>query len=236
MLDRARAEEYKPSGRFVTSPARAEKFEDDPMRRSVKHNPDRRDERVQKVCEVAARLFNKKGYLETNMEGISAAAKLSKGGIYHYFSSKDEILFSIFDNYLNIALDGLEDELKGLKDISSKIKFVISRHISFYVRYPSEAKTLLHDAHCLPAEYRRTIQDKERQYFKIVSDLLSTFFGSKSGISSSQTTVMTFLLFGMCNWIYSWYRASGPVAPDELSEIIWTVFLGGAQKYSQMKK
>jgi AcrR family transcriptional regulator len=206
------------------------------MRRPIKHNPHRRDERVQKVCEVAARLFNKLGYLETTMEEIAAAAKLSKGGIYHYFSSKDEILFSILDNYLDAVLDGLEDELKGLKDSPSKIKYVIARHISFYVRHPSEAKTLLHDAHCLPAEYRQTIRDKERRYYKIVADLLSTFFGAKSGISGSQTTVMAFLLFGMCNWIYSWYRANGPVAPDELSEIIWTVFLGGVEKYSKRKK
>ena len=47
------------------------------------------------IAKVAAKLFNEEGYLETSMEDISAAAKLSKGGIYHYFSSKNEILYFI---------------------------------------------------------------------------------------------------------------------------------------------
>jgi TetR/AcrR family transcriptional repressor of nem operon len=45
------------------------------------------------IGEAAASFFNKKGCLETNVDDIAAAAKVSKGELYHYFSSKDEILF-----------------------------------------------------------------------------------------------------------------------------------------------
>lgn len=191
----------------------------------------RSNEMALKVGRVAARLFNKKGYLETNMEDIARASRLSKGGIYHYFSSKDEILFFILDHYLNTILEGLEPELAEIEDPSSKIRHLVSRHIRLYTDYISESKTLLHEAHCLPSRYYGAIAEKERRYYQIVARTLTEFFGGRSVVTKARITVLTFLLFGMCNWIYSWYDPKGPATPDELSETIWTVFLKGLTSY-----
>lgn len=189
-------------------------------------------ERALKIGKVAAKLFNVKGYLETNMEDIGNGARLSKGGIYHYFSSKNEILFFVLDNYLNIILQDLEENLQEIPDHSSRIEFIISRHIRIYTQNASESKALLHEAHCLPSKYYKTIAEKERRYYQIVAKELSDFFGSESGVTKAQITVLTFLLFGMCNWIYSWYDPKGAVTAEELSEKIFAVFLDGVRQYS----
>jgi AcrR family transcriptional regulator len=204
------------------------------MKRPLK-NETKRNEKILAICKAAAGLFNKQGYLETNMEDVAAAAKLSKGGIYHYFSAKHEILFSILDYYLDVIINRLEEELVRLGDPSSKIKFIISRHIELYSQYSAESKALLHDAHCLPDEYYRIIAKKEREYYRLVAGVLFEFFGDEVKITKSQMKVMTFLLFGMCNWIYSWYHPGGPIKPYDLSEMIWTVFLNGVQKYKARK-
>ena len=47
----------------------------------------------------------------------------------------------------------------------------------------------------------------------------------------ASAVLFTFLLFGMCNWIYSWYHPRGPVSPEELSAIIYDLFMEGAKKY-----
>jgi len=190
-------------------------------------------ERALKIAKVAAKLFNTKGYLETNMDDIGNGAKLSKGGIYHYFSSKDEILFFLLDNYMNIILQDLEESLQNVAGhSSSRIEFIISRHIRIYTQNAPESKVLLHEAHCLPSKYYKIIAEKERRYYQIVAKDLSNFFGSKSGVTKGQITVLTFLLFGMCNWIYSWYNPKGAVTAEELSKTIFAVFLDGVRKYS----
>ena len=56
------------------------------------------------ISRAAASLFYEHGYLETSMENIAAAARLSKGGIYHYFSNKNEILFFISTNFMDLFL------------------------------------------------------------------------------------------------------------------------------------
>ena len=55
----------------------------------------------QKIAKVAAGLFGIKGYLETSMDDIAAAAKVTKGGVYHYFRSKTEILYFICSTYVD---------------------------------------------------------------------------------------------------------------------------------------
>ena len=51
----------------------------------------------QEILRTAARLFQQRGYDATSMNDVAAALKLSKGGLYHHFQSKDEILFEIMD-------------------------------------------------------------------------------------------------------------------------------------------
>jgi len=186
------------------------------------------------IAKVAAKLFDEKGYLETSMADISMAAKLSKGGIYHYFSSKNKILYFISTNFMGLLLQGLEQELKKIEDSFSKIQFIISRHIRFYTKYIAEAKTTLHEGHLLPPTYFKIIGEQERQYHQIVSRVLSDLFHGE--ISKEQLKVLTFILFGTCNGIYYWYDPKGSMTPEELSKIIRDILCRGLLGFEGRRK
>ncbi len=181
------------------------------------------------IAKAAAKLFNEKGFLETSMDDISAAAKLSKGGIYHYFSSKNEMLYFISTNFMSLLLKDLEQELEKIEENVAKIQFIISRHIEFYSKYIAEAKTTIHEGHLLPSEYFKVIGEQQRQYYRIVSDILSDFFGGQ--ISEDELRVLTFILFGTCNGIYFWYDPKGSMTPKELSGTIIEVLCRGLIGY-----
>jgi AcrR family transcriptional regulator len=201
------------------------------MKLKKKELSDRNLKRVMRIGNTAAKLFNSKGYLQTTMDDITAAARFSKGGIYHYFSSKDEILFFILDRYMNRVLQDLEHDLTKIEPARKKIQYIISRHIRLYTENPAEAKTLLNEKYCLPGKYRRKIDRKEREYFQIVRKVLNLFFADKQELPGSQITVIAFLLFGICNWIFSWYDPNGAVKSEALSEIIWKIFLNGVDGF-----
>lgn len=201
------------------------------MKFENKELSDRNLKRVMRISTVAAKLFNTKGYLQTTMDDITTAARFSKGGIYHYFSSKDEILFFVLDRYMNLVLQNLEHDLEEIETAREKIQYIISRHIQLYTQNPAEAKTLLNEKYCLPRKYRRKIDRKEREYFQIVRKVLIIFFEGKQKLPRSQITVITFLLFGICNWIFSWYDPKGAVNSEMLSEVIWKIFLNGVDGF-----
>jgi AcrR family transcriptional regulator len=195
------------------------------MEKYLKHLTQKESNKMNTIAKTAAVLFNEKGYLETSMNDISSAAKLSKGGIYHYFSSKNEILYYISTQFMGLLLKGLELELKEINDNFEKIQFIISRHIGFYTKFIAEAKTTLHEGHLLPPEYFKIIAEQERQYHQIVNKVLSDFFGGQ--ISEDQLKVFTFILFGTCNGIYYWYDPKGSITPQELSKMITNILCKG---------
>jgi AcrR family transcriptional regulator len=186
------------------------------------------------IAKAAAKLFNEKGFLETSMEDISAAAKMSKGGIYHYFSSKNEMLYFICTNFMGFLLNDLEQELKKIREDYAKIQYIISRHIEFYTKHIAEAKTTIHEGHLLPSVYFKVIGQQQMQYYRIVSDVLSNYFGGR--VSEDDLKALTFILFGTCNGIYFWYDPKGSMTPKELSRIIISVLCKGLKGYKTKER
>jgi AcrR family transcriptional regulator len=197
----------------------------------MKRASPRDDTKMRMIGRAAAKLFNQKGYLETSLVDISSAVGMSKGGIFHYFPTKNDILYFILSNYMDVVLEGLEEDLQEFDESLSKIRFIISRHLELYTKNVHEAKTLLHEASLLPPKYLNSVHKKEKKYFQIVSAVLSDFLGDRA--QKDELTAITFSLFGICNWIYSWYNPKGNLSHHELSEIIYSIFSGGLMKYKQ---
>jgi TetR/AcrR family transcriptional regulator, cholesterol catabolism regulator len=202
------------------------------MEKSLKNINSKELDKKCAIGRAAAKLFDEKGYLETSLKEISAAAKLSKGGIYHYFSSKHEILYFVLDNYMDLLLGRLEAELKEISDNSSKIKFIIFRHLNLYNTKIPEAKALLIDSRNLPSKYFKAVAAKEKKYAKILTDVLSDFFNGS--IQRDKLNAITFSLFGMCNSIMYWFDSEGPITLQELSQICYDIFMKGVSGYNHV--
>lgn len=179
------------------------------------------------IAKVSADLFSTKGYIETSMEDIAAAAGVTKGGIYHYFPSKVEILYYICSAYVEFDVDNLEQSLSGIDGIEEKLRCIIFRHVDHYANHAAAAKTLLNEAYNLPPRYRKEVKAREAQYVTIVSGILSQFLGARA--RKEVVTVAAFTLFGMMNWAYSWYDPKGAMKPTDLSQLIFEVFTNGVK-------
>lgn len=185
-----------------------------------------------KMCVIgraASKLFDENGYLETSLKDISVAAKMSKGGIYHYFCNKHEILYFVLDNYMDLLLGGLEEELKEIGDNASKIQFIMSRHLKLYNKNVPEAKALLIEAHNLPSKYFKAIAEKQKKYAQISIDVLADLF--RGGMQKDKLKAISYTLFGMCNSIMYWYNPQGPISLEELSQVVYDIFLKGVSCY-----
>ena len=186
--------------------------------------------RIQTIAKVSADLFSTKGYLETTMDDIAKAARVTKGGVYHYFRSKTEILHFICSTYVNLDLENLEQSLSAVKESVEKVRFVVFRHIDHYAAHASAAKTLLNEVNNLSPRHLREIKAIEKKYFNLVARVLSEYLNAR--IEKPALTALTFTLFGMMNWIYSWYNPKGPLNSEDLSGIIFETFTKGAEAAS----
>ncbi len=187
------------------------------------------EKKINTIAAAAGKLFSMKGYIETSMEDVAAAARLSKGGMYHYFSCKEDILYFILSNFMDFLLEGIEQDIRSIEEPADKIKYIISRHVKAYDVHMYSAKALINEVYNLSAPKLSKIKSKEMRYFSIIAGVLSLYLGRK--VDKDKLTVVTFNLLGMCNWIYSWYNPQGAINSEQLSQIIFENFAEGLSSF-----
>ena len=108
-------------------------------------------------------LFQQQGYDATSMNDVAAALKLSKGGLYHYFQSKDEILFNLMNHALDITQERVVDAVQGIADPEERLRMLIRRHIEVVMSVRDrEITVMLHENHPLPPAMRRRINARKK--------------------------------------------------------------------------
>src|SRR5258708_39662449 len=104
----------------------------------------------QEILRPAARLFQQRGYDATSMNDVAAALKLSKGGLYHHFQRKDEILFEIMNHTMDITQERVLNPVRGIADPEGPLRAQNRRHIVIVLtRRHRETTLILHEYHLL---------------------------------------------------------------------------------------
>jgi len=169
------------------------------------------------ILDAAAALFAKKGFLNTNIAEIGAACHASKSRMYHYFGSKNEILAAMLVDHAR----GLAERVRLVLDTDSpdeqKLVDLIAAHFDIYLSNPDRQTVLLHDAAYLSPTDGAALKRIERQLVEMLAGLLRNL-GGKAFRDKPVATAHAMLIYGMLNWIYTWYRESGPVKPAALAE------------------
>src|SRR5579871_442890 len=163
----------------------------------------------QEILRTAARLFQQRGYDATSMNDVAAALRLSKGGLYHHFQSKDEILFEIMNRVL--------EPVKGIADPEQRLRALIRRHIEVVLSpRDREITVMLHENHPLPPALRKRINTRKKDYVHFVESLMAEVQRVRHAKGAVSPRAAAFALLGMINWIYQWYKPEGELQANNL--------------------
>ena len=183
----------------------------------------------QEILRTAGRLFQQRGYDATSMNDVAAALKLSKGGLYHHFQSKDEILFEIMNHAMDITQERVINPVREMSDPEQRLRSLIRLHIEVVLSpRDREITVMLHENHPLPPALRKRINGRKKDYVHFVENLVADVQrarGSKAGVSPRAAA---FALLGMINWIYQWYQPDGPLTEEAISRQYTEIFFAGA--------
>ncbi len=180
------------------------------------------------ILRTAARLFRERGYDATSMNDISAALKLSKGGLYHHFRSKDEILYHIMNHAMDITEDRVLTPIRDITDPEQRLRALIRLHIELVLRARDrEITVILHENHPLPPGLRKKVNIRKKGYIHYLEQLIMEVQRARSSKNVTHRAA-AFALLGMINWIYQWYRPEGGLKEDDLVRQYTEIFFAGA--------
>jgi len=182
----------------------------------------------QEILRTAARLFQQRGYDATSMNDVAAALKLSKGGLYHHFQSKDEILFEIMNHAMEITQERVLAPVRSIADPEERLRALIRLHMEVVLSpRDREITVMLHENHPLPPTLRKRINHRKKEYVHFVESLIAEVQNTRKSKSSVSPRAAAFALLGMINWIYQWYKPEGTLQAHNLIPQFTDLLLGG---------
>ena len=180
------------------------------------------------ILAKAAELFGTKGYERSSITDLTETCGLSRGALYHYFDSKEALLFVMLDAHVRGLLTRLETAVaEGGMPVAQ-----IARAIEVVVHYnagsPHEQVILLNDLASLAPREQAVIVQLQQQIVDLVADILMRLdHGGK--ITRSTRKVYTMMLFGIINYAHTWYDPAAGVKPAQLARMATELFLSGVR-------
>ena len=180
------------------------------------------------ILKTAERLFASKGFKGTSLNDIAEEVGLRKATIYHYFKSKEEILFKIMNDEMDRAFSNLE-KIK-ISEIPKQDKFreILKFYIKYYVGHQEGLILLVNEQDNLTVEHKEILVEKQRKYVRFFYNVLSEL---KSGniIKDIPFPVITFAFFGMVHYTVNWYNGKGDITVDELTDFFIDILTKGIE-------
>ena len=198
-----------------------------PRRRSAPavQNGSRFDRRLAKILEHATEVFCEKGYAGASMRDLSRASGMSLAGMYYYFESKERLLYLIQKHTFTTIIARLRQRLEGVSDPEQRIRLFILNHLEYFLANQKAMKVLSHEDDALKNGFGSEIAAVKREYYRICVGLMDEFKEGRRLEFSSRMAVLS--LFGMMNWIYTWYNPRIDADAGELAGQMAGIFLRG---------
>jgi AcrR family transcriptional regulator len=183
------------------------------------------DRRLGEILRHATDVFCDKGYEGASMRDLSRATGMSLAGLYHYFGSKERLLYLIQKETFTTIVEQLKAHLEGIEDPEQRIRVFIQNHLEYFVAHQSGLKVLSHEDEALKNGFASELAAIKRHYYRICVGLMDDLKRERRLDFDARTAVMS--LFGMINWIYTWYNPRVDGTAEELARQMSDLVLSG---------
>lgn len=182
--------------------------------------PDFEAQREQ-ILDLAAAAFAATSYPSTSMADLAAACGTSKARLYHYYESKEAILFDLLDRYTgqlmqivtNVERDGERHGRSHRETFAELLRAFLAEYETSQTRHIA----LINDVKFLAEAQRNQILQRERDVVAAFARLLQRAYPER--VTADNQTALTMTVFGMINWTFTWLKPGGRLSYAGFAEM-----------------
>lgn len=185
------------------------------MPRGIARNHDAKRDALRRG---AAAYFAEHGFDRSSMTGAAQQCGMSKASIYHYYDSKEALLFDILETHLTDLLEQVRAQ------DASDIKALIGAILNAYEDADAEHKLQLEALRFLPPDMQSPLISIQRALVAIMSDALAR---QSPDLTGDRLRAVTMSVFGMLNWFYMWHRPGKGLSRAAYADLASDFVMGG---------
>lgn len=185
------------------------------------------EEKRRGILRTAAEVFAEQGMEKASMSQIAAHGHISKALLYHYYPSKDALIFAIIFTHLqelDAAIEAAEDPALPPK---KRLRGLIGAVLENYRGADNRHKVQLNATAALPEEQKKEILTIERRIVQRFATILREINPDLDNPSRPLLTPVTMSLFGILNWAYMWFKDNKYLAREDYADMVTNLLLGG---------
>ncbi len=186
------------------------------------------DQKRRIILKTATQLFAQHGFDRASIASVAAECGVSKALLYHYYDSKEALLFDIIRTHLeelNQALSAVDDPSLPPEQ---RLRLLVRQLLECYRDADDEHRVQINAMTTLPPELAEALRGLERQLVGHFSSILLTV-NPALGNEPNMLKPVTMSFFGMLNWVYLWFRPDGPISREDYAELATKLILEGVR-------
>lgn len=179
------------------------------------------------ILRLAAKLFDERGYQHTSMEDVAEAVGLRKPSLYHYYRSKDDILFFIHEQLADQLLSRQQRrQARPRLPADQELREIMGDLFEVLGEFPHHFRVFFESHRELEGDNARVVTDKRNAFRSVVEQAVQRAI-NEGAFRPVDAKVVTLGILGMCNWAYQWYSPEGELRPREIALTLWDVVVAG---------
>ncbi len=181
------------------------------------------------IVRAAAVCFGRVGYHATTLETIAARVGVSKVTLYRYVSSKEELLWRVFERTIEAFHGGLEAIVRQGLPPDETLRRIVRHQVRMLTTHLPFLAVFFSEESGLPAQLAQRVARTKREYDRTIEGVVRR--GIRQGIVRDVNPILlVFAILGACNWLSKWYRPDGRLAPDRIADVFVTLLEEGYLK------
>ncbi|MEO0913800.1 MAG: TetR/AcrR family transcriptional regulator [Pseudomonadota bacterium] len=182
-------------------------------------------DKQQAILHGAAAVFASQGMEKASMAEIARTCGISKPLLYHYYASKQALVFEIIMAHLT-ELDAVTEAADTPKEPTARLEALIIATLESYRDKDDFHQVQLTSTGMLEEAQKEAIRRVERRIVARFTTVLTTINPALADTPHLRMPI-TMSLFGMLNWVYTWFREDGALDRKEYAQLATRLFVGG---------
>ncbi|QEX25242.1 TetR family transcriptional regulator [Hypericibacter adhaerens] len=186
------------------------------------------------ILAAAARLFAERGYRAVTIDDIGSSLDYTKSVVYYYFTSKNEILWQIFQRIYDSYFAGVSEIRSRNLPPAEAMAQIIRRHALNVMERRDWTAIYFREESELTDQQRKENAKKKRQYDAMIEEVYEA--GIAAGVFCGMPAhIAVSGLLGMCNWLYVWYKEQGAFSAEQIADYCAELLANGYLKKNKKK-
>jgi len=183
------------------------------------------------ILDAAAKVLARRGYIGTQLSEIAAEAGTQAGSLYYHFESREELLEEVLHEGVRQSFSNARKSVEDLPRSSTPLERLcgaVSAHLKFQLVESDYARAAARSMGQSPDDVWKRVNEKFRKYGGFFDDLIEAAMKSGELDAKVNRSALRMLIIGAANYAPEWYRRTGALGVDQLSELLVRLLVRGA--------